>query len=166
MKIEIDLNDIMGSEFEAETLSDSIRRQVIDKMTKEINSGIAKKIDIQISEAIRAAIDKALEDITPNLLTNIMDAPYVQVDRYGSRVSGETTTFRNELIKSIHEQMKYQGSDEYRANVFTKAVNEITRTQVKTFQQEFNKLVEKAYAIETMEFATQTLKKKLGLVSI
>jgi len=45
MKIEIDLNDILGDETGAETLQDSIKRQVIEKFTREIKAGISKRIE-------------------------------------------------------------------------------------------------------------------------
>lgn len=37
MKIEIDLNEILGDETGVETLADSVRRQVTDKLSREIN---------------------------------------------------------------------------------------------------------------------------------
>jgi hypothetical protein len=52
MKIEIDLNDILGDEWGTETLADSVRRQVVEKLTQTVKEGVAKKIDHEVSRVI------------------------------------------------------------------------------------------------------------------
>ncbi len=56
MKIEIDLNEILSDEYGSESLNDSIRRQVIDKLHNDVKAGIGKKIDTEISLAINSEI--------------------------------------------------------------------------------------------------------------
>ncbi len=164
MKIEIDLNEILGDEYGAtESLAESIRRQVVEKLTSDLQKGISKKIDTEVSMAITAAITKSLDEITPRLLNELMDAEYVQVDRFGSRKS-EPTTFRNELIKSINEKMVYK-EEHYNSseNAFTKAVKGVISARVEEFKKEFNKTVDAGYVAQTLDYAVKTLKEKLKL---
>jgi hypothetical protein len=162
MKIEIDLNDILGDESGAETLQDSVRRQVVDSVTETVKNGIGKRIDDAVAKTISAGIKEYLTGEMPNLLANIMDAEYVPVDRYGDRA--KTTTFRKELVKSITENMKYAkttySSDK---NAFTKAVDEVIEENVKLFKADFNKQVDAQFTAAAMQYATDALKKKLGI---
>lgn len=43
MKVEIDLNNILGNESGAETLADSVRRQVIDSIKQQIHAQTHRK---------------------------------------------------------------------------------------------------------------------------
>ena len=52
MKVEIDLNDILGDEYGAETLQESVRRQVIDNLTLVIKEGVEKKIEAEVARVI------------------------------------------------------------------------------------------------------------------
>lgn len=164
MKIEIDLNDILGGgdEFAPENLQESIRRQVIEKMTHEIRQGISEKIDTKISQAIDASIKESLKEITPKLINELMDTQYVQVDTWGSRKG--PTTFREQVVKAINEQMVYQKA-QYSSdnNAFTSAVDGVIKTNMEAFKKEFDSLVHKGFAAETMDYAVATLKKKLGI---
>lgn len=164
MKIEIDLKDILHDEdYGSETLQESIKRQVVEKLTASVSQGISKKIDTEISKAINEKIKKSLDKIKPNLINEIFDAEYIQVDRWGDR-TGKPTTFRKELIRSINEEMVYKKShSSYDRNIFTKAVDEAVAIQCETFKKEFNKLVDADYIAQTKAYAIKVLQEKLGI---
>lgn len=165
MKIEIDLNDILGGgEYgePAETLQDSIRRQVIDAIVKSTSDGIKRKINEETSRVINEALQAAVQEQMPALLADLMNAEYVPVDRYGSRAA--PTTFRNEMIKAIQEQMVYKktsfSSD---ASAFTKAVDSVISENVNAFKVEFGKQVNSQFVAQAMQYAASEMSKRLGI---
>lgn len=163
MKIEIDLKDILQDEYEnSETLSQSIKRQVVESITANLAKGIERKIDEEVSKAIDEQIKKSLDEIRPNLITQILDEEYTVVDRYGSR-SKEKTTFRNQLIKVVTEEFVYKKSS-YNSdkNPFTRAVDEVLEMQAKAFKKQFDELISANYVAETKAYAVKVLKEKLG----
>ena len=163
MKIEIDLNDILGDEYGTETLADSVRRQVVEKMKAEIQVGISKKIDCELSAEIKKAIAENISTVMPDLIGSALDAEYIQVDKWGDR-NPTPTTFRNQIVKSINEQFVYKAaryaSDK---NSFTRAIDDLVKVKLTDFKSAFLKEVNSNYLAETMEFAVKTLKEKLNL---
>lgn len=163
MKIEIDLKDILqDDDYGSETMQESIRRQVVEKLQSDLAKGITNKIDEEVSKAINEQIKKALDEIRPNLIKEILDTPYFSVDKWGSRAK-ESTTFRNQLVKSVHEQMIYQKTNyPSERNAFTKAVDEVLQNEAKAFETQFKKLVDDNYVAQTKAYAVKVLKEKLG----
>ncbi len=164
MKIEIDLKDILqDDDYGSESMQESIRRQVVEKITKSFSEGISKRIDIEISKAIDEQIKKALDEIRPSLITEILDAEYVSVDRYGSRAK-DPTTFRNQLIKVVNESMVYkQTSYSSEKNPFTQAVDAVLASQIGLFKKQFDEIINANYIAETKAYAVKVLKEKLGV---
>lgn len=163
MKIEIDLNDILGDEGGVETLADSVRRQVIERLTSDVRKNIAKQVDEEVSAEIQKCIKTQLELVAPNFISELLDAEYMCVDRWGDRAKG-TTTFRKEMIKAIHEEMKYKkGNYSNDQNAFTNAVDGLVKTNVDEFKKDFTKLVNQAFVNETLDFAVKTIKEKLKI---
>lgn len=166
MKIEIDLKDILqDDDYGSETMQESIRRQVVEKIEANLAKGISKRIDEEVSKAIDEQIKKSLDEIRPNLISEILDAEYISVDIYGNRAK-EPTTFRAQLIKCVHEQMVYK--KEYYSNdknAFTRAVDEVLETQAKAFEAQFKKLVDDNYIAQTKAYAVKVLKEKLGITT-
>lgn len=162
MKIEIDLNDILGDEFGAETLQESIKRQVISNMTEYVKKGVKAKLDEEVHIAINKAIKDALVEKMPTIIDDIINVEYVPVDRYGSR--SEKTSFREQLIKSIHENMTYKkvtyDSDK---NYFTSAVDSIIKEQMLIISKQYKELVDAELGKKAFELAITTLRTKLGL---
>ena len=162
MKFEIDLNDILGDEYGAETLEQSIRRQVVDNITEFVQKGAKSKINEEVNIAINKAIQDTLEEHMPSIIDDIINVEFTPIDRYGSK--SEPTSFRAQLIKSIHETMTYKNcnyaSDK---NVFTKAVDEVINEQMKIIQSEYKKTVDDTIGKKAFELAISTLKTKLGL---
>ncbi len=164
MKIEIDLNEILGDEYgSTETLQESIQRQIIESLTKKIQDGVKKQVDNEVSRVITEEIAVAVKSQMPEIVSNLMNAEYLAVDRWGDSTN-KTTTFRAELVKAIHEQMVYKRTQyESDKNTFTKAVDSVIQENMKSFQTEFNKLVTDEFSKGAMEYARTTLAKKLGL---
>jgi hypothetical protein len=162
MKIEIDLNDILGDEYGAESLNDSIKRQVIENITKTVEAGIKKQINEEVSKAIQENLVSALDDKMPLLIDDLMNAEYQPVDNYGSRKP--ITNFRNELIKSIMEQMTYKKQNySDKENFFTKAVDAVISEQMRIIAADYKKTVDEFIGKEAFNLAIKTLKTKLGL---
>lgn len=164
MKIEIDLKDILFDEnYGPETMQESIKRQVIANIEAKIVKDIDKRIDQDVSKAIDEQIKKSLDEIRPSLITEILDAEYVSIDRYGDR-SKKPTTFRKQLIKAVNENMVYKNSGySSERNNFTNSVNAVLEEQVKLFKKQFDEIINKEYVAETKAYAVKVLKEKLGV---
>lgn len=162
MKVEIDLNDIMGDEYGAETLQESIRRHVVESLTKTIKEGVGRQIEIEVARILKEEISAAVKGRMGEIVADLLDAEYVTCDRYGDR-SRTPTTFRKELVKAIHEQMKYVKADDWHKNAFTKAVDDTVGENVKEFKAEFSKRVDAQFVAECMKHATANLQERLGI---
>lgn len=168
MKIEIDLNDIMSDpEYGAETLNESIRRQVIDNVTRTIKDGIGKHIDTEVARIIDEQIVVGLKDKLPGLVDDILTAEYTPVDRYGSPKK-ETTNLRAEIVKTVTEQMVYAPKDRYNSsdkNAFTSAVDGLISKHVDQFKSSFDKTVDQKFVQEAMDYATKKLAERLKVAA-
>jgi hypothetical protein len=165
MKIEIDLNEILGDpEYGVETLQESVKRQVVAGLTQKIQTGIKEKIDREVAIAIDQAVKKNIEALTPKLFQEMLEAEYTPVDRYGDRNRGQTTTMRKQLIATIHEQMVYKkqtyDSDK---NSFTRTVDAVLSENVALFKKDFDKLVNEMFTKECFAYAQAEMQKKLGI---
>lgn len=162
MKIEIDLNDILGDEYGAETMQESVRRQVIDNITSTLKTGVLKKIDLAVDQMIGSEITDALKARMPALIDDVMNAEYTPVTRYGER--GNPTTFRSALVAKINEEMVYiKKNHDSDKNTFTRAVDAVVGENVKKFKEEFNKQVDADFTKEVMAQATAKLQERLGI---
>jgi hypothetical protein len=162
MKLEIDLNDILGNEYGTETLQDSIRRQIVEGFTATIRKSVNTEIEQAVSKTITTEIKTFIEAELPGLMATLLEAEYTPVGRYGEQ--SKPTTFRAELVKSITENMVYKrASHESDKNAFTKAVDAVISESVNAFKQDFQKQVDANYTAEVMQFAQESLKKKLGI---
>jgi hypothetical protein len=162
MKIEIDLNDILGDEFGAESLQESIKRQVIDSVTSTVQKGVASKIDEAISMQISESIKNAIETQMPSLIDDLINTEYVPLSKWGDR--GSKTTFRNELLKEITNQMTYK-KEQYsdKENVFTRSISNVVSEEVKRIEKEYKTTVNEFIGKEAFSLAIKTLKSQLGL---
>lgn len=161
-KIEIDLNDILGDEYGTESLQESVRRQVVDKVTSLVSETTAKRINDEIAKVMDEEIRKAVQIQMPAIVNDLVSQEYTPLDRYGSK--GQPTTFRAELVKAVLEQMVYKktqySSDE---NVFTKAVNSIVNEKVNEFKKDFLEKINSNFVADTMKYALDTLRNKLDI---
>lgn len=163
MEIKINLNDILGDEYGgAETLQESIRRQVIDGVSAAIGKDVKRTIDEKVGQTIQAGIDEFLKGEMPKLFANIVDSTYVPVDSYGRK--GDTTSFRSELVKSITANMVYKKANyDSDKNCFTRAVDDTAKELLADFKTSFNKKVDADFTQLAMDYATQKIKERLGI---
>lgn len=164
MKIEIDLDDIFRDEDgnPEESLEDSVRRQVIDRLSGDLRKRLFSQLDVELSAVMREQLNAVMTEQMPSLVDDIMNTTYTPVSTYGQR--GEPTTFRDEIIKSIGANMKYEpknySCDE---NAFTKAVKSIVEAKTNEIKKELLDQVDTKFRADAIGFAVTELSKRLGL---
>lgn len=162
MKFEVDLNDILGDEYGAETLQDSVRRQVVERVTAYVEKGVKDQINAAVSETITQQLQAYVTDKMPEIGREILETEYTPVGRWGEKA--EPTTFHKELLKVFTEQMVYKktqySSD---SNAFTKTVDSAMEKALQQFKVDYQKQVDAQFTHEALTFAVTTLKKKLGI---
>ena len=164
MKIEVDLGDVFCEEDgnPAESIQASVQRQVVTILTKKIGEGISKQIDAEVSRVISEVLQRKAEELLPALAADMLNAEYRTVGQFGRM--GELTTFREQLLKTITEQMVYKKAKyDSDKNTYSKAVDDVITENLKAFQSDFTKLVTDKFREETLAYAVNSLKKKLGL---
>jgi hypothetical protein len=163
MKIEIDLDDIIGDESGVETLQDSVRRQVVEAITQTIQSGIAKKIDREVSCVIDQEIKSAIQSKMPLIVDELLEAKYVQVDQWGSSTKQQTSV-REQLVSNLKAEMVYKKPSSYdKPNTFTAAIDSLVSAKMKEFQSEFNKIVDAQFCKEAFDYAGNKLRERMQI---
>ena len=163
MKIEIDLQEVLQDEYGSmENLAESIKRQIVEKLTTSLSKGIQDKVDEEIAKLIDNQIKKIVECQMPSLFTELIDKEYETVGSYGSR--GEKTTMRNQLIKSLTDNMVYKSATyDSDKNYFTKNVDSIMKEKMTEFQSQFHTHVNETFTKEAFEYAIKKVGSKLGV---
>jgi len=159
MKIEIDLNEILGDEYGTETIEESVRRQVTDWLVTDFKTKMGNVLDGEIKEKVDSLIKDELEEKFPKMIEDLWEMEYNPVTRYG-QTEREPTTLKNELLKTISEQLIYKktgySSDK---TVFTKAVDRSVELGVSSFKKEFDETVTKELRKEAFKYALKQLSK-------
>lgn len=164
MKIEIDLDDIFRDEngVPEESLEESVRRQVIDRLSGDLRKRLFDRLDVQVTQIMNEQIGKVMQEKMPALIDDIMNVEYRPITRFGER--GEPTTFRTEIIKAASTQMVYAPKRyESEENAFTKAVRSIVNAQTKAIQDAILKQVDVQFKEDAIKFAVAKLSERLGL---
>lgn len=164
MKIEINLNEILRDNegYETESVEESIRRQVIDRLSGDLRKRLFERMDRELAEKLSELVQKAAEEQMPKLIDDILNVEYTPVSTYGSR--GTPTTFREELVKAVGAQMVYQPK-QYQTdeNAFTRAVRSIVDAKTKAINEEIVKQVDVQFKTDAIAFAVKKLSERLGL---
>lgn len=160
MKMEIDLNDILGDEYGTESIEESVRRQVTEYLVGDFKKKVGRVIDEQISEKVETLINEQLAIKFPEMIEDIWNMEYTPVTRYGEKVM-ETTTLKNEIIKTITNQLVYKKTS-YRSdqNRFTEAVDASLDKAMAGFKKEFDETVTKEFRKEAFAYALKQLTQK------
>ena len=163
MKIELDLEDILIGEFgDKQSLAETIKDGIVENLTKTLQKGITDRITTEISNVIDAEIKLVVAEQMPSLLTELIDKEYRVVDKWGEHK--ETITIRNQLIKTLTDQMVYApknyNSDK---NFFTRNVDVLVSESMDKFKKEYDSKVNEIFVKEALEYATNKLKKTLNL---
>lgn len=163
MKIEVDLNDILGDENGVETLQESVRRQVIEALTRNIREGVQKQITTETARVINEELQAAIRERMPAIVDDLLNAEYRSVDRWGDQAK-EPTTFRAELVKAIHEQMVYKPARyENEKSTFTKAVDAVVGAKMEEFRAAYIRQVDAQFVADAMKYASDKLTERLGI---
>lgn len=164
MKIEIDLENIFRDEdgYPDESLEESIRRQVVSRLTEDYRKRLFDRFDIELGKIMREQIETAMAERMPGFVDDILDAEYVPVTNYGERKPA--TTFRAEIIESIAKNLKYEpknySSDE---NAFTRAVKSVVEAKTGEIKKALVEQVDTKFRADAITFAVQQLSERLGL---
>lgn len=164
MKIEIDLENIFRDEEgnPEESLEESIRRQVVSRLSEDYRKRLFDRFDIELGTIMRTQIESVMADRMPRFVDDILDAEYVPVTHYGERK--QATTFRAEIIESIAKNLKYEpknySSDE---NAFTRAVKSVVEAKTKTIKDELTAQIDTKFKQDAIAFAVKQLSDRLGL---
>jgi hypothetical protein len=163
MKIEVDLNDILRDEYgDGETLAESIRRQIVDKLSTDLHKRLHDRLDGELGRIMSAQINSVMAEKMPTLIDDIMNATYTPVSSYGQRSA--PTTFRDEIIKAITANMVYKpqnySSDE---NAFTRAVKSVVEAQTTALKAELTKNIDEQFRRDAIGHAVKLLADRLGL---
>ena len=164
MEIKIDLNDILrdGEGYETESVEESIRRQVIDRLSGDLRKRLFERMDRELAEQLSALVKEAAQEQMPKLIDDIMNVEYTPVSSYGAR--GEKTSFRAELVKAIGDNMKYQPRQyQSEENAFTKAVRSVLDAKTSAIKDEITKQVDVQFKNDAIAFAVKKLSERLGL---
>lgn len=164
MKIEIDLNNIFMDEDgnPEESLEDSIRRQVISRLSDDYRKKLFAKFDVELTGIMQAQIADVMKERMPEFIDDILNATYTPVSSYGQR--SEPTTFRDEIIKSIAANMKYEPKNySSEENAFTKAVKSVVESKTNAIKSELISQIDTKFKTDAITFAVQQLSERLGL---
>lgn len=164
MKIEIDLNDVFRDDEgnPDESLEESVRRQVIARLTEDYRKKMFARFDSELSSIMQSQIADVMKERMPEFIDDILNATYTPVSSYGSR--GAPTTFRDEIIKSIAANMKYEPKNSsYDENVFTKAVKSVVEAKTTAIKNELIAQIDTKFKTDAITFAVQQLSERLGL---
>ena len=164
MKIEIDLADVFSDEcgYPEESTEDSIRRQVLARLTNEYRERLFKRFDDELAAIMHAQIREAIGLQMPSSVEDIMNAEFTPVSIYGER--SEPTTFRAEIIKAIGSELVYKpktySSEE---NTFTKAVKGVVGEQTKAIEKALRAEIDESFKRDAIAFAVTKIQERLGL---
>lgn len=164
MKIEIDLENIFRDEegFPDESLEESIRRQVVSRLTEDYRKRLFQRFDQELGNIMREQIAQVMAEQMPDFVDDILNAEYRPIGRYGDR--GEKTTFRAEIIKSVTEEMQYKPQDySHKENAFTKAVKSIVELKTNEVKEHLTKEIDTKFKTDAITYAVRQLSERLGL---
>jgi hypothetical protein len=168
MKVEIDLNDIFRDEdgYPEESAQDSIRRQVLARLTTEYRERLFRRFDDQLAAVMQAQIQEAIKLQMPSLVDDIMNTEFTPVSIFGQ--SSAPTTFRAEIIKAVGSELVYKpktssGAFSSGENAFTQAVKGVVSEQTKAIEKALRAEIDESFKRDAIAFAVAKIQERLGL---
>lgn len=164
MKIEIDLDNIFRDEEgnPEESLQDSIRRQVVARLTDDYRKRLFKTFDEELSKIMRDQLAVVMKTQMPSLVDDIMNTTYTPISSYGERSA--PTTFRAEIVKSISANLKYEPKNySHDENAFTKAVKSIVELKTGEIKKALTEQIDTKFRTDAISYAVKELSVRLGL---
>lgn len=167
LSIELDLNEILTDEngYPEESVEQSIKRQVIEKIAETAKKGIGRQIEISIRDAVAKVIDSAVAEKLPSMIDMLLNEEYTPRTQWGEKL--EPTTVRNELIKRFREEFQYVKTDPYgnrsKATAFSQAVDKFVEEKLREFKKTFDDTVGKQFHEEALKYVGQVISKKFNV---
>jgi hypothetical protein len=164
MKIEIDLDDVFHDEngYPEESAQDSIRRQVLARLTTEYRERLFRRFDDQLAAVMQAQIQEVIKLQMPSLVDDIMNTEFTPVSNFGQR--SDPTTFRAEIVKAIGSELVYKPkSYSSEENTFTRAVKGVVSEQTKAIEKALRAEIDESFKRDAIVFAVAKLQERLGL---
>jgi len=163
VKVEIDLNDILGDEYGAETIQESVKRQVVEALKKDMQRGISLKINEEVQKIINEEVLLQVKRIAPELLDNLLDVEYQPINAYGSK-DGKPITLRSKFLDVLKGEFIYKKANyDSDKNAFTRAVDSLVSEEVSKFKSDFNKKIDAEYTQECLNYSVSRLKERLQI---
>lgn len=155
MKIEIDLDQVMGSQ---EEVRDSVISEIAEYFKNAMVSEAREEVDKIIKETASQEMKKQIE----NVIKDALDFTYQITDRYGD-IKGETT-IRKTIVKIVQEECVYNPrNSSYDQNAFTKAICGETEKQLNVFRKDFNRLIDEQFITDCQNHAMNKLRERLNI---
>jgi len=163
MQITINLDELFCDENgPGEPAELAIRRQVIARLTDDYRERVFRQFDDELAKIIQAQLQEAVTAKMPSFVEDLMNSEFTPVDNYGRR--GQPTTFRNELIRAINNQLEYKPKTySNEENAFTKAVKAVVAEQLAAFKKEFTSKIDSTFRRDALAYAVAQLQERLGL---
>ena len=164
MKLEIDLDDIFRDENgdPEESAQDSIRRQVLARLTTEYRERLFRRFDDELAAIMQAQVQEAIKLRMPSLVDDIMNTEFIPVSNFGQRSS--PTTFRAEIVKAIGSELVYKPkSYSSEENTFTRAVKGVVSEQTKAIEKALRAEIDESFKRDAIAFAVAKIQERLGL---
>ena len=164
MKIEIDLDDVFRDEngYPEESSEDSIRRQILARLTNEYRERLFARFDDELAAVMQAQIREAVGVLMPPLVEDIMNAEFIPVSSYGER--SKPTTFRAEIVKAISSELIYKPKNySSEENTFTRAVKAVVGEQTKAIEKALREEIDESFKRDALAFAVTRIQERLGL---
>lgn len=163
MKIEIDLQQLLGDEYgDQETIAESIQRQIVENLSKGAQQQINKAITEETNRVLNEKLQEALKAHMPALLDDLMNYEYTPVSGYGEK--SKPTSFKQQLVAAVAKECTYNprtySSEE---NAFTKGFKAIVEEQMKAFKKEWDVKINEQFRKDCLTYAVTELSKRLGL---
>jgi len=162
MKIEIDLDGFMeGSEDGGYRLSDLIKNEIVEKITRNLDNDITTKMNQKIQDILSTTVKDKVETFIDDLLPKLMNHEFTEVTSWGEEK--EKFTVKNRILKAFKEQCVYEKTNRYdnSKNKFTELVDSIVAKRLQEFTQEYQKVIDEKFTEACYEEATERLKKQL-----
>lgn len=150
----INLEDLFGDK-------ESVIQQIIDVLSEQID------IEIEVKKAIEVKttqiVEKQLETMLSGICENLIDVPFVEVDRWGEKKGSKT--IRQTIINAIQGQCLYDNKSSYSSdrNIFTRTVCDCVEKEVGKFKTLFAKKIDEIFLDECQQYAVSKIQERLKI---
>ena len=165
ISIEISLENVFTDEngYPSESVEESIRRQVVQEITRTCKSKIDSEIVNVVHSTVTKLIDDAVAEKVPGMIEMLLNEQYTPTTSWGEKHA--PTSVREELIKRFRDEFQYTKTDRYgnrTSTKFTQAVDSFIQEKLSEFKKEFNETVGKEFNAQAMKYVAEVVAKKFA----